>query len=92
VTPVLSNQRAAGRARFESAFPVLCSGFLWADGCADSAYCEVSFYVYFVFLSTVPFCGFRFLCILVAIGCCRILDDGLALSFVLMSAIFIAYR
>ncbi len=44
------------------------------------------------FFSTVPFCGFRFLCIVVAVGCCRIFGDGLALSFVLMSAIFIAYR
>ncbi len=41
-------------------------------------------YFFLLFLSAV----FRFLCILVAIGCCRILDDGLALSFVLMSAIF----
>ena len=24
-------------------FPVLCSGFLWEVGCADSNYCEVSF-------------------------------------------------
>ncbi len=30
---------------------VLCSGFLWADGCADSNYCEVSSYsFYLVFL------------------------------------------
>ncbi len=40
---------AAGRARSESAVPVLCSGFLWADGCADSSYCEVSSYSYFSF-------------------------------------------
>jgi hypothetical protein len=32
---------------------------------------------------------FRFLCIPDDVGCCCKLDDGLALSFVLMSAIFI---
>jgi hypothetical protein len=32
---------------------------------------------------------FRFLCILAAVGCCCILDDGLALSFIVTSAIFI---
>jgi hypothetical protein len=51
---------AAGRARVESAFPVLCSGLLWADGCAESAYCEVSFCVYFLYLSIGSFCGFGF--------------------------------
>ncbi len=50
---------AAGRARSESAVPVLCSGFLWADGCADSDYCEVSF----SFLPFGSFCGSGF-CIL----------------------------
>ncbi len=33
--------------------PVLCSGFLWADGCADSNYCEVSSSSYFPYLSFV---------------------------------------
>ena len=49
VTPVLSDQRGrAGRARSESAVPVLCSGFLWKGGCADSNYREVSFNSYFL--------------------------------------------
>ncbi len=51
---------AAGRARSESAVPVLCSGFLWADGCSDSDYCEVSFYSYFSFLPIGSLCGFGF--------------------------------
>ncbi len=51
---------AAGRARSESAVPVLCSGFLWADGCADSNYCEVSSYSYFSFLPLGCFCGSGF--------------------------------
>ncbi len=45
---------AAGRARSESAVPALCSGFLWADGCADSDYCEVSFSFLPLVLSAVP--------------------------------------
>jgi hypothetical protein len=49
---------AAGRACSESAVSVLCSGFLWADGCADSNYCEVSSYSYFSFLPVGCFCGF----------------------------------
>ena len=49
VTPVLSDQRGrAGRARSESAVPVLCSGFLWEGGCADSNYCKVSSYSFFL--------------------------------------------
>ena len=48
---------AAGRARSESAVPVLCSGFLWADGCADSNYCEVSF-DFFLFLESLLTCFF----------------------------------
>ncbi len=53
---------AAGQARFESAVPVLCSGLLWADGCADSNYCEVSF----DFL-TFPV-GCWFFCLLIAVS------------------------
>jgi hypothetical protein len=44
---------AAGRACFESAFPVLHSGIFWADCCADSDYCEVSFR--FIFLVIIIF-------------------------------------
>ncbi len=51
---------AAGRARSESAVPVLCSGFLWADDCADSTYCEVSSCVFFLFPFTGSFCGLGF--------------------------------
>ncbi len=48
---------AAGRARSESAVPVLCSGFLCADGCADSNYCEVSF-DFFLLLESLLTCFF----------------------------------
>jgi len=70
---------AAGRARSESAFPVLCSGFLWADCCADSNYCEVSpfFFVLLLFLR------FRFLCLLLAVSSCWLLDDSLVLGLCL---------
>ncbi len=51
---------AARRARFELAVPVISSGFLWADGCADSTYCEVSSCVFFLFLFTGSFCGLGF--------------------------------
>ena len=44
---------AAGRACFESAFPVLHSGIFWADCCADSDYWEVSFR--FIFLVIIIF-------------------------------------
>ncbi len=57
VTPVLSDQRAAvlrQGGHVLSVFPVLCSGFFWADGCADSNYCEVSSdYFFLEFLSAV---------------------------------------
>ena len=75
---------AARRARFESVVPVLCSGFLWADGCADSTYCEVSF----PFFSTGSFCDFGF-SVFLSLFVVVVFDGGLALSFVLMSAIFI---
>ena len=54
---------AAGRACFESAFPVLHSGIFWTDCCADSDYCEVSFR--FIFLRSYYFCGFGFSAFLV---------------------------
>jgi hypothetical protein len=57
---------AAGRSCFESAVPVLCSGLLWAGSCADSAYCEVSFFVFFYFFHLL-FLLFRFLYILLAV-------------------------
>ncbi len=79
---------AAGRARSESALPVLCSGFLWADGCADSNYCEVSSYSYFSFL----FFGFGFSVFLLLLAVVDYLMMGLVLSFVLISAISIRYR
>jgi hypothetical protein len=38
--------------------PVLCSGFFWEGGCADSNYCEVSFcFNYISFVSRGSFCG-----------------------------------
>ena len=71
VTPALSDQRvrcfAAGRARSESAVPVLCSGFLWEGGCADSNYCEVSFdSFFFCFLSLCCDSG----CVYMLFCCC----------------------
>ncbi len=45
---------AAGRACFEPAVPVLYSGLLWADGCADSNYCEVSSFL------IIFYCGLGF--------------------------------
>ncbi len=63
-----------GRACFESAFPVLHSGILWADYCADSGYCEVSLHSAFVFVFVILW--FRFLCILAADGCCCVLDGS----------------
>ncbi len=78
---------AAGRACFESAFPVLCSGIFWADCCADSNYCEVSSYVNSYFL----FSCFQFLCPLLVVGCCWLLVDSLVLEIVLISAIFILW-
>ncbi len=80
---------AAGRARVESAFPVLCSGLFWADGCADSAYCEVSFYVYFLFLSIDSFCGFGLFVFLLLLVVVVYLMMVLFWSFVMISAIFI---
>jgi len=44
-------------------FPVLCSGFLWEGGCADSNYCEVSF----DFLSFPVVFGFSFFLVLLAV-------------------------
>ncbi len=46
---------AAGRACFESAFPVLHSGIFWADCCADSNHREVSFHLSFLLLVLVSF-------------------------------------
>ena len=80
---------AARRARFESVVPVLCSGFLWADGCADSAYCEVRSYVYFPFLSTDSFCGFGFSVFLLLLVVVVYLMKVWFWAFVLISAIFI---
>jgi hypothetical protein len=60
---------AAGRARSESAVPVLCSGFLRADGCADSNYCEVSSYSFsHVFLMALSVVLVSLLYI--AVSCC----------------------
>ncbi len=70
---------AAGRPCFESAFPVLHSGVFWADCCADSDYCEVSFHFIFAFLYRLFLRFLASLC-LVAVGCCFILD-GLVLWF-----------
>ncbi len=67
---------AAGRACFESAFPVLHSGIFWTDCCADSDYCEVSYHFTFALL-------YRYFAVPVfscGVGCCCILD-GLVLWF-----------
>ncbi len=53
---------ATGWARSESVLPVLCSGFLWKGGCADSNYREVSSNSYFL-----PFFLRLFSVVLVAI-------------------------
>ena len=78
---------AAGRACFESAFPVLHSGIFWADCCADSDYCEVSFSSF-----SAPcidyFLRFRFLCILAAVGCCCIFDGLVILEVCLDKCYF----
>ncbi len=73
---------AAGRACFESAFPVQHSGIFWADCCADSDYCEVSFPSTFCSLYWL-LSRFWFLCLLTAVGCCCILD-GLVLASVMV--------
>jgi hypothetical protein len=78
---------AAGRARAESAVPVLCSGFLWADGCADSNYCEVSSYFCFYLFLLAVFCGFGFSVFLLLLAVVDYLMMVLVLSFVLISAI-----
>ncbi len=53
---------AAGWPCFEPAFPVLHSGVLWADCCADPDYCEVSFHLNL--LSCIGyFCGLWLLCV-----------------------------
>ena len=80
---------AAGRARSESAVSVLCSGFLWADGCADSSYCEVSSYAYFLFLSIDSFCSVGFSIFLSLLAVVDYLMMVLVLKFVLISAISI---
>jgi hypothetical protein len=67
---------AAGRACFESAFPVLHSGIFWADCCADSDYCEVSFPSSFA-LCIGYFCGFGFFVILLLLAAVVYLMVGL---------------
>ena len=68
---------AAGRARSESVFPVLCSGFFWEGGCADSNYCEVSFDLILVlFVSEVLFCGFDRLFLHLSLRFCWLFDEA----------------
>jgi hypothetical protein len=62
---------------------------LWADGCADSNYCEVSFYSYFSFHSFGSFFGFGFSVFLLLLAVVDYLLMVLVLSFVLISAISI---
>jgi hypothetical protein len=72
---------AAGWACFESTFPVLHSGILWADCCADSGYCEVSLHLIF-FTCICCFCGsgfFVFLLLLAAVVCLMVWFYGSAL-------------
>jgi hypothetical protein len=58
---------AAGWSCFESAFPVLHSGILWADCCAESGCCEVS--LHFTFAPCIGyFCGFGFFAILLLLA------------------------
>ncbi len=57
---------AAGRACFESAFPILHSGIFWADCCADSSCCEVSFLFIFLLCVLIGF-GFVFSLLVVAV-------------------------
>ncbi len=64
-----------GRSRVEPAFPVLCSGRLWAEYSADSGCCEVSLNCSFVLLCSL------FFVVLVslhfpAVGCCCMLDGS----------------
>jgi hypothetical protein len=66
-------------------FPVLCSGFLWADGCADSDYCEVRSDSSFLSL----FLRFWFSVFLLLLAVIDYLVMVLVLSFVLISAISI---
>jgi hypothetical protein len=82
---------AAGRACFESALPVLCSGIFWADCCADSNYCEVSFPFYFLLLCIDSFCGFGFSVFLLLLVVVDYLLIVWFLRFVLISAIFILW-
>jgi hypothetical protein len=52
--------------------PVLCSGFLWEGGCADSNYCEVSFDLLLVLsVSEALFCGFD--CLFLYLSLCFLL-------------------
>ncbi len=66
-----------GRARAEPAFPVLCSGSLWAGYCADSGCCEVSLNSTFVFVFGILW--FRLLRILAADGCRCVLDGSVCM-------------
>ena len=70
---------AAGRACFESAFPVLHSGIFWADCCADSDYCEVSFRFIFLVIIIFAVCFSAFLVLLVAVVYMTV--DSLGLSW-----------
>ncbi len=80
---------AAGRACFESAFPVLHSGIFWADCCADSDYCEVSFNFTFALLYRL-FCGSGFFIIFVVLAAVVYLMDwfsGFALVVVFITMV-----
>jgi len=81
---------AAGRACVESTFPVLYSGVLRADCCADSNCCEVSYPSYFLLLCMI-FLRFLVSRILAAVGCCCFLVYSLVLRSVLISAISILW-
>ena len=61
----------AGWARSESVLPVLCSGFFWEGGCADSNFREVSSDSYFfLFLEALS-------AVLVVLYCCFAVVDYL---------------
>ena len=70
---------SAWRACFEPAFPVLHSGIFWADCCADSSCCEVSFLCLSFCIDS--FCGFSVSLLLAAVGCCFILDGFVLFMF-----------